>query len=193
MRRALLSGTSCAPELFGARTELFALLGLLRPDAVVGDLGCGTGYLAEAMAPFVGRVIAIDESVPMLRAARARLAAFSNVEVRQGAIEALPVEPDELDHAMLSLVLHYVADPAQALAAIHRSLKAGGSLLIVDMLPHDHAEFRETMGHVWQGFGADQLKRWSEEAGFSGCRAHPLPPASNAKGPTLFSAVLTKP
>jgi ArsR family transcriptional regulator len=179
-------------ELFGARTELFSLLGFLSPDAIVGDLGCGTGYLAEAMAPFVKRVIAIDESAPMLRAARARLAAFDNVEVRQGALESLPVEPGELDQAMLSLVLHYVAEPAHALASIHRSLKAGGSLFVVDMLPHDHTEFRETMGHVWQGFGAEQLKRWGEDAGFSCCRVHALPSAPNAKGPTLFSAVFTK-
>ena len=43
-------------ELFGTRTELLALLGLLDARWTVGDLGCGTGQLAEAMAPFVKRV-----------------------------------------------------------------------------------------------------------------------------------------
>ncbi|MBI3567603.1 MAG: metalloregulator ArsR/SmtB family transcription factor [Gemmatimonadetes bacterium] len=178
-------------ELFGTRTELYALLGLLDPRATVADLGCGTGQLAEALAPFVARVIAVDESPAMLRAARARLASLENVEVRHGTIESLPVEPREVDVAILSLVLHYVAEPALALAAIRRSLAHGGRALIVDMLPHDRAEFRETMGHVWLGFGHEQLHHWATDAGFTHCVVRPLPPAPNAKGPGLFAATLS--
>jgi ArsR family transcriptional regulator len=179
-------------ELFGERTELFALLGLLDARWTVGDLGCGAGHLSEAMAPFVRGVIAVDESPAMLRAARARLARCRNVEVRQGTLESLPVEPGELDVAVLSLVLQYVADPAHALARVHRALAKGGALLVVDMLPHDRTEFRETMGHVWQGFGAEQVKGWGDEAGFRRCRISPLPPLPHVKGPNLFSAVLRK-
>jgi ArsR family transcriptional regulator len=180
-------------ELFGERAELFALLGLLDARWTVGDLGCGAGHLAAAMAPFVEAVIAVDESPAMLRAARARLASCENVEVRQGAIEALPVEAGELDVAVVSLVLHYVGEPALALSAVQRALKAGGALLVLDMMPHDRREFRETMGHVWQGFSAEQVKRWGDDAGFREIRVHPLPPLPNAKGPGLFAAVLRKP
>jgi ArsR family transcriptional regulator len=179
-------------ELFGSRTELLALLGLLDARWTVGDLGCGTGHLAEEMAPFVKRVIAVDESPAMLRASRARLASRPNVDVREGALEALPVESGELDVAILSLVLHYVTEPALALAGIHRALKKDARMLIVDMMPHDRAEYRQTMGHVWLGFGEDQLTRWSDEAGFATCRFSPLPAPAHSKGPTLFSAVLHK-
>lgn len=179
-------------ELFGSRTESLALLGLLDPRWTIGDLGCGTGHLAEEMAPFVKRVIAVDESPAMLRASRARLAARPNVDVREGTLEALPVESGELDIAILSLVLHYVTEPGVALAVIHRTLKKGGRLLIVDMMPHDRAEYRQTMGHVWLGFGDEQLTRWGDEAGFATCRFSPLPAPANSKGPTLFSAVLHK-
>jgi ubiquinone/menaquinone biosynthesis C-methylase UbiE len=179
-------------ELFGSRTELLALLGLLDPRWTVGDLGCGTGQLAESMAPFVKRVVAVDESPAMLRASRARLSARSNVDVREGTLEALPIESGELDAAILSLVLHYVADPALALAGIYRALKKEARVLIVDMMPHDRAEYRQTMGHVWLGFGEDQLTKWSEDAGFETCRFAPLPAPANSKGPTLFSAVLHK-
>ena len=41
-------------DLFGATSHLRALAGLLDPDAVVGDLGCGTGNIAEWLAPFAG-------------------------------------------------------------------------------------------------------------------------------------------
>jgi SAM-dependent methyltransferase len=178
-------------ELFGTRTELFALLGLLDASLVVGDLGCGTGQLAEAVAPFVERVIAIDESPAMLRAARARLASHGNVEVKQGSLESMPVANGELDVAVLSLVLHYVTEPAAAFNEIRRSLRpSGGRLLLVDMLPHDRAEYRQTMGHVWLGFDAEQVRRWGEEAGFTSVRHHALPTAARVKGPTLFAAVL---
>lgn len=178
-------------ELFGTRTELFALVGLLEADAVVGDLGCGTGQLAEVMAPWVRQVIAVDESTAMLKAAKARLAALRNVELRAGSIEELPIERGALDVAVLSLVLHYVADPVAVLAGIRRALKPrGGKLLLVDMLPHDRAEYRQTMGHVWLGFDAEQVTQWAREAGFGSVRIHPLPAASQVKGPSLFCAAL---
>ena len=179
-------------ELFGSRTELLALLGLLDGRLTVGDLGCGTGHLAEEMAPFVKRVVAVDESPAMLRASRARLASRPNVDVREGTLESVPVEPGELDLAIVSLVLHYITDPALALLGVHRALKKGGRVLIVDMMPHDRAEYRQTMGHVWLGFGEEQLIRWSDEAGFEACRFSPLPAPAHSKGPTLFSAVLHK-
>lgn len=179
-------------ELFGARTELFALVGLFDPASTIGDLGCGTGQLAEVIAPFVSQVIAVDESPAMLKAARQRMASSANVDIREGSLEALPIDDATLDVAVLSLVLHYVADPAAALAEIRRTLRPdGGRLLLVDMLPHDRAEYRQTMGHVWLGFDAEQLNQWATEAGFASIRHHALPAAPQAKGPTLFTAVLT--
>jgi ArsR family transcriptional regulator len=178
-------------ELFGTRTELFAMVGLLDADAVVGDLGCGTGQLSEVMAPFVRQVIAVDESPAMLKAARARLSAVENVELRAGSIEALPIEDGRLDVAVMSLVLHYVAEPAAVLAGIRRALDPrSGKLLLVDMLPHDRAEYRQTMGHVWLGFDTEQIMQWGHEAGFREVRAYALPAASQVKGPSLFAAVL---
>lgn len=178
-------------DLFGARTELFALAGLFAPTDVVGDLGCGVGQLAEVIAPFVDRVVAVDESAAMLRAARSRLGALPNVELRSGSVEALPIDDGALDVAVLSLVLHFVADPESVLTEIRRTLRAdAGRLLLVDMLPHDRAEYRQTMGHVWLGFDAEQVERWGLAAGFREVRQHPLPAAPQAKGPTLFSAVL---
>ena len=177
-------------ELFGARPELFALLGLLDPASTVADLGCGTGQFAEVVAPFVQKVIAVDESTAMLRAARARLAGFDLAEVRQGTLEALPLDARSVDLVVLSLVLPYVADPVSVLVEVRRVLTANGRVLIVDMRAHEHDEYRQTMGHVWLGFDAAQVEQWALEAGFASARVHALPAMPSAKGPTLFAAVL---
>src|SRR6185436_19243378 len=88
---------------------------------------------------------------------RKRVASFGNVDVRQGTLESLPIESSSLDVAILFLVLHYVAEPSRALTEAARVLKPEGRLLVVDMLPHDRSEYRDRMGHVWQGFGETQL------------------------------------
>src|SRR5262245_26227741 len=79
-------------EMIGARTDLLALLDLLDPTWVVGDLGCGVGHIAEALGPCVAQVIAVDESGPMLDAAKLRLDAHENIDLRAGTIESLPID-----------------------------------------------------------------------------------------------------
>ena len=60
-------------DLFGRSSYLHALPGLLDPEWIVGDLGCGTGQVAATLAPFVKQVIAVDRSSDMLQAARRRV------------------------------------------------------------------------------------------------------------------------
>jgi len=179
-------------ELFGDTFYLWAVLGLIDPTLVVGDLGCGTGLLTETVAPFVKQVIAVDGSAEMLNAARQRVADASNVDVRQGELEALPVAAGELDAAMLSLVLHYSPDPGRALAEVARVLRPGGRVLVVDMQPHERVEYQQQMGHVWLGFSEDQIARLLTGAGFTDVRVRPLPADPDAKGPALFAAVASR-
>ena len=176
-------------DLFGDTFYLWAVLGLIDPTLVVGDLGCGTGQLSETIAPHVHRVVAVDSSPEMLDAARDRLRGMSNVEVRKGELEALPLEAGELGAAMMSLVLHYSPDPARALADVARVLAPGGRLLIVDMQPHERVEYQQQMGHVWLGFSEKQISRYLAAAGFEDVRVRSLPVDPDAKGPALFAAV----
>src|SRR5882672_1907972 len=71
-------------ELFGDRFHLAAMAAFADRDWTVGDLGCGTGQVSAAIAPFVSRVIAVDASSPMLQAAKKRLHQVDNVELRRG-------------------------------------------------------------------------------------------------------------
>jgi ubiquinone/menaquinone biosynthesis C-methylase UbiE len=175
-------------ELFGATSHLRALAGLLDPGDVLGDLGCGTGQVSQWLAPFSDRIIAVDSSREMLRAAKDRLSGHRHVEVRQGSLEKLPIDKGELDVALLLLVLHHVPEPRRALSEAARALKSGGRLLILDMLPHEREEYRQTMGHVWLGISEKQMRQWLQEAQFKTVRWQLLPPDTKSKGPSLFVA-----
>jgi ArsR family transcriptional regulator len=178
--------------LYGDTFYLWAVLGLIDPNLVVGDLGCGTGQLTETVAPYVKRVVAVDSSDDMLVAARQRLGAARNVDLRKGELETLPLDAGELDAAMLSLVLHYSPAPARALTEVGRVVRPGGRVLVVDMLPHEREEYQQQMGHVWLGFTEKQITKFLIGAGFGDVRVRPLPADPDAKGPSLFAAVGVK-
>jgi ubiquinone/menaquinone biosynthesis C-methylase UbiE len=175
-------------ELFGDRFHLAALAAFADPSWIVGDLGCGTGQTTAALAAFVARVIAVDGSAAMLHAAKKRLHGIDNVELRRGDLESLPIDEARLDAATLMLVLHHIAEPERALAEVARVVKPGGRAMVVDMLPHERENYRQQMGHIWLGFGDDQVKRLLAGAGFEDVRIVPLPPGARAKGPGLFVA-----
>jgi SAM-dependent methyltransferase len=179
-------------EMIGRRADLLALLDLLDDDWTVGDLGCGAGQLAEALAPCVAHVIGVDESGPMLSAAAKRLANYENVELRSGTLESLPIEDESLDAAIVFLVAHFISDPAKAIAEIRRVLTPGGKLLIVDLMSHDRMDYVVQLGHVWQGFDGEQVKEWLTDAGFASARYRALPADPDAKGPALFAASARK-
>src|SRR6266542_3786434 len=86
-------------DLFGERFHLAALAAFAEPTWTVGDLGCGTGPVASAVAPFVNHVVAVDASAAMLQAAKKRLQGFDNVDLRRGELESLPIDDDRLDAA----------------------------------------------------------------------------------------------
>lgn len=178
-------------ELYGPRAAAPGLGAFLDPDWTIGDLGCGTGEMSAALAPFVGRVIAVDAEPEMLEAAAERLGGSGQVEFRQGDLEALPLEDAALDAAVLSLVLHHVAQPGRVLAEARRVLRPGAPLVIVDMVPHQHEEYREEMGHLWLGFSERDIRRMLVDAGSRSTtvRYQALAEDDRTRGPGLFVAV----
>lgn len=178
-------------SLFGRAFTADALLGLLPRDWLVADLGCGTGNASERLAPYVGGVIAVDQSEPMLEAARKRLGESSGVEFRVGTLEQLPIDTGAVDAAICLLVLHHVEQPAAALAETRRVLRrdrGGGVVLVVDMIGHDRVEYRHTLGHQHLGFAQDQIEGLLRDAGFAHTGYRQLPSDPDGRGPGLFVA-----
>jgi len=178
-------------ELFGGRFTSAALLSLIRPDWVIADIGCGTGNVAELLSPVVERVIAIDQSGPMLSAAKQRLSGRKNIDFAQASIGTLPLATKSVDAAVCMLVLHHIEDIVQGLADIARVMRTsrgGGVLAVVDMVSHGRDEYRHTMGHRHQGFSKKQMLALFEKAGFEHLVYHELPAEPDARGPGLFVA-----
>jgi ubiquinone/menaquinone biosynthesis C-methylase UbiE len=179
-------------ELYGDTFTQAALLSLLPADWDVADLGCGTGHTAATLAPHVRTVLGVDQSAAMLRTARKRTADFANVDLRQGSLEALPLDDDSVDGVLLVLALTYVAHPRRALREASRVLRSGGRIVVVDLLRHDREDFQRQMGQASLGFGPEALAEMLREANLGGGRARSLTPEPKAKGPALVLATGTK-
>lgn len=179
-------------EQYGVSFDVAAAFALLPGEAVVADLGCGTGRMVRDLAPHVKHVIGVDASAQMLKAARKRLAGVRNVELRQGELAALPIEDATCDAALCVLALSYVEDPAAVVREMARILRPGGRAVIVDLLPHDRDDFRRRMGQRHRGFASDYIEHMLTDAGLRDVRINPLPPEPEAKGPALFAAAASK-
>jgi ArsR family transcriptional regulator len=178
-------------DLFGERFTSLALLSLLRRDWTIADLGCGTGNVSELLSPVVEQVFAVDVSAPMLKAAKERLSGASNVSFVEVVADRIPLKDHSVDAAVAVLVLHHLPDPEKLVreaARILRADRAGGVLMLVDMLEHDRAEYRHTMGHQHLGFSKTKIQELFQQAGFAEVAYRELPGEPDAKGPGLFVA-----
>ena len=179
-------------SLFGDAAGAEGMLGLLNPKWIIADIGSGTGEVSERIAPYVGRVVAIDREVAMVDAAKRRLAGVQNVEFRRGDVSKLPAKRGEFDAAVAMLLFHHLADPSAATIEIARVLKVGGRLLVIDMVEHDRSEYRTTMSHLHLGFSQRDARAWARASGMTLDRWRRITPQVDVRGPGLFSALLTR-
>lgn len=169
-------------ESFGDSFHLEALTALLPETWTVADIGTGTGYMLPALARRFRHVIAVEPAGAMLDAARARpeLQAAGHVDFREGSLAALPLEAGEVDLAIASLVLHHVPAPADAIRELHRIVRPGGRLLLIEQQPHENGDFQARMGDHWRGFAPDEMGAWTARAGFVDIRICTLTTARSA-------------
>ena len=114
-------------------------LGVLESGEHVVDVGCGAGIdtlIASRMVGVVGKVIGIDMTPAMLEKARSAAAEMraSNVELREGFAESLPVDDGWADVVISNGVLNLFPDKLAGLREMARVLRPGGRLQIGDIV-----------------------------------------------------------
>jgi arsenite methyltransferase len=137
----------------------------LHPQDTAVDLGAGTGFLSQGLAPLVARLHVIDHSPEMLAVARENLSAFENVTYHLAEGNDIPLPDDSADAVLANMYLHHVIDPQAAIEEIVRVLRPGGHLVISDLDQHEHRFLKEEHFDVWLGFSRDQIRGWLKNAG----------------------------
>ena len=197
-----LEATYQTPDLIAQRVRTLDLLAPRLGERIL-DVGVGPGLLAYDLARLVGpqgQVAGLDVSEDMLALARERLAALPQARLVQADAADLGLPDAAFDAAVSTLVHEYVADMPRALAELHRVLRPGGRLLMLDtdwrsIVWHSSDERRMArVLDVWDGHLADphlpaRLGPLLREAGFEVRRVEVFPmlapewrPASYAGG-----------
>ena len=138
-----------------------------RPLGRVLDVGTGTGRMLQMLTAHADRAVGLDTSHSMLSVARANLERLGvqGWELRQGDVHSPPLDRASFDLVVIHQVLHYLDDPARALAEAARMVAPGGHLLVVDFAPHRH-DFLRAAAHRRLGFAHGQLRDWFDQSGF---------------------------
>ncbi len=179
----------------------------LQPGETVLDLGSGAGidcFLSSRQVGPTGHVIGVDMTPAMLAKANANKMKMgaTNVEFRQGQIEALPVESNTVDVIMSNCVINLSPDKAAVFSEAVRVLKPGGRISVSDIVTEGDfsAELRANAAQwaecVTGAIDADLYTGLMAAAGFTDIT---IVDKSNAEGiieiqpgmPRIFSARIT--
>ena len=175
-----------------------------RSGQTVLDIAGGTGDLAAKFSKLVGadgKVILADINAAMLSVGRDRLidkGALSNIDVVQADAQFLPFEDNSIDCITIAFGLRNVTDKAKALRSMHRVLKPGGRVLVLEfskptslllskvydaysfsalpamgkLITDDADSYRYLAESIRKHPDQESLLEMVEDAGFVDCRYH---------------------
>ena len=142
-------------EVFAQRDEITRKLEL-RPGIAIADIGAGTGFFVELFAELVGaegRVYAVEVSPRFLDhlRQRARERGFRQMQVVEGSERSARLKEASIDVAFLCDTYHHFEYPQAMLASLHRALRPGGRLVVVDFEKIEGTSQQWILEHVRAG------------------------------------------
>ncbi|MEZ5384769.1 MAG: class I SAM-dependent methyltransferase [Prosthecobacter sp.] len=155
-------------EIFHQRDKIVAAIGL-KPGMAMADIGAGTGLFTLHFAQAVGengKVYAVEIAKNFIEhiKARASKAHASNVQTILCTGKSVELPEASIDLAFICDVYHHFEYPQATLATLHKALKPGGELVLIDFkrIPGESSDF--VMGHVRAG--QEVFEAEVTEAGF---------------------------
>ncbi len=138
-------------EVYDRRFEIVNACGI-QPGMHVADIGAGTGFYSRLFSPLVGaqgKVYAVDIAQNfidnIMREAQAQ--GLTNIEGIVNSERSVDLPPAAIDLAFSVDTYHHFEYPQDMLASIHRALRPGGRLIVIDFRKHEHAS-NWVKGHV---------------------------------------------
>jgi len=138
-------------------------------NKVIGDLGCGTGFISLGIAsknPYI--VFAVDQSLNMLKELKKESIKqeFNNIYPIKSTLDELTLFDESLDAITINMALHHIVKPKESIKEMYRVLKQNGRVVISDVYKHDGEWAKEEMHDEWLGFSENEIREWLENAGF---------------------------
>jgi ubiquinone/menaquinone biosynthesis C-methylase UbiE len=142
-------------EIYVQRTAIAEAVGV-KPGMAVADVGAGTGLFTRLFADMVGpegKVYAVDISKPFLEhvAREARKRGHAHVQTIHGTQESTNLPPGSVDLVFLCDVYHHLEQHERILASIHRALRPGGRLVVIEFDRREGVSSDFIMKHVRAG------------------------------------------
>ena len=156
-------------EYFEDKLKYIALSQFDIKDKICADLGCGTGFISQALSIDAKLVFSIDNSRNMLRQLHNETLekGIKNIYPIKGSISDLPLFDESIDAVFINMALHHVVDAEKAVREMYRVLKKDGVFVICDVEEHNGEWARTEMHDEWLGFSHSLIRGWAEKAGFS--------------------------
>ncbi len=130
------------------------------------DFGAGTGLLSYFIAPYVEKIVAVDNSPSMLVEFQNKCDEFScKTEVIEKDLSTEILER-RFDGIISSMTIHHLEDTQALFSKLYTMLNAGGFIAIADLDSEDGSFHSDNTGVFHHGFDRQALEKQAQEIGF---------------------------
>ena len=130
------------------------------------DLGAGTGLLSYFVAPYIRKIVAVDNSPSMLLEFENKCDEFScETEVIEKDLSTDTLDR-KFDGVISSMTIHHLEDIPLLLSKLYNMLDEDGFIALADLDSEDGNFHSDNTGVFHYGFDRKLLAHYANEAGF---------------------------